>query len=180
MLFSVDRADEATTIARRLGNQTMLALAQSLDGLRGGWDAAETFWESAQRSHSFYHRNNAAHRLGHLHIRDGSPVDGLLHLRAPARDWLLRNDARVWAVLHSMATGLAATGDVETATRLHHAIGERHLALISTRQRERLTALLDAGINDPDRERRVADAEPLDAGDAVELALNAIERLANP
>jgi predicted ATPase/class 3 adenylate cyclase len=179
VLFSVDRADEATTIARRLGNQTMLALAQSFDGLRGSWQAAETFWESAQRSHSFYHRNNAAHRLGHLLIRDGSAVEGLLHLRAPARDWLLRNDARVWAVLHSIAAGLAATGEAEVATRLHDAIGERHLALISTRQRERLTALLDAAIEDADRERPVADAERLDAGAAVELALNAVDRVAN-
>jgi hypothetical protein len=157
----------------------MLALAQSFDGLRGSWQAAETFWESAQRSHSFYHRNNAAHRLGHLLIRDGSAVEGLLHLRAPARDWLLRNDARVWAVLHSIAAGLAATGEAEVATRLHDAIGERHLALISTRQRERLTALLDAAIEDADRERPVADAERLDAGAAVELALNAVDRVAN-
>ena len=48
----------------------------------------------------------------------GAAVDGLLLLRAPARDWLLRGDTRVWDVLHTVATGLAASGDVAGAARL--------------------------------------------------------------
>ena len=47
-------------------------------------EARELFWEAAQDCHSYLMRNHAAIELGVEQIRAGSPLDGLLLLRAPA------------------------------------------------------------------------------------------------
>ena len=132
------RADEALAAARRLGNNVLIGLALMAvartamarpDDEESRWEALESLWDAAQRCHSYLMLNHAAHLLGAAHIVAGAAVDGLLLLRAPARDWLLRGDTRVWDVLHSIATGLAVCGDVAAAARLLAAIGDRRLTL---------------------------------------------------
>lgn len=181
VLSYAGRAAETLERARRLGNQTLIALAHA--GLTGDddasrWDAAETFWEAAQRSHSFILLSHASHRLGVEHIRGGAPVEGLLVLRAPLRDWLLRADRRVWDVLHSAAWGIAAAGDVTVAARLVGAIGGRDRPLHG--EHRQLAALLDAGLEPGERARLQAAGGLLDAGEAVAEALARIDSLAQP
>ena len=127
VLAYAGRADEALAVALTLGNKLLIALARVVVVLttsardsdeESRWEALESYWESAQRCHSYLMVNQAAHLLGAAHIRAGAAIDGLLLLRAPARDWLLRGDTRVWGVLHSLATGLAASGDLTAAARL--------------------------------------------------------------
>ena len=142
------------------------------------WEALESYWESAQRCHSYLMLNHAAHLLGAAHIRAGAAVDGLLLLRAPARDWLLRGDTRVWDVLHTIATGLAASGDVAAAARLAAAIGDRRLTFVSDAERIQLRSLIEAGLSDEDRARHERAGRELDAGAAVAEALQRIEALA--
>jgi DNA-binding CsgD family transcriptional regulator len=122
--------------------------------------------------------NQAAHLLGAAHIRTGAAIDGLLLLRAPVRDWLLRGDTRVWGVLHSIANGLAASGDLTAATRLAAAIGDRHLQFVSEAERVQLRSLLKTGLSDEDRARHERAGQELDAGAAVAEALRRIEALA--
>ena len=175
------RPDEAMVAAQRLGNKTLLALAHS--GIRShdeaaDWDAAESFWDAAQRSHSFILLNHAAHRLGIAHIRAGSPADGLLLLRSPARDWLLRADRRVWDVLHSIATGLADAGDPVSAARLAGAIQGRDLA--TPAERRRLRSLMEEALGQNDLTRHETAGHALDAGGAVAEALERIDALTHP
>jgi predicted ATPase/class 3 adenylate cyclase/DNA-binding CsgD family transcriptional regulator len=188
------RFDEAREAALRLGNKMLLALAHtgipasSDDELQ--WEARESFWEAAQRCHSFLMLNNAAHGLGSAHVLAGTPVDGLLLLRAPARDWLLRADTRVWSVLLSIATGLAAVDDLATATRLLGAIDDRRLPFTSPRrsgglevtevERRLLGSLIEAGLSAEDRARHLRAGRALDAGAVVAEALERIEALAVP
>jgi DNA-binding NarL/FixJ family response regulator len=122
--------------------------------------------------------NHAAIELGTAQVRAGAPLDGLLLLRSPARDWLLRADSRVWAVLHSMAIGLVALGEVETAARLAGAIGDRHLPFVSDRLRALLRAQLDASLDGAARARHEDAGRALDAGTAVAEAVERIEALA--
>lgn len=172
------RGEQAVEAAERLGNQVLLLLARSALAPRDEqerWNLLEDSWELAQRSHSFIMRNMAAHELGALHVRDGAPLDGLLLLRTPARDWLLRGDARVWDVLYSIAAGLAVLGDAQTAAVLRRAIGDRHIGtVVSRHERNVLEAAVDRCVGDG----RPSGEPPLDAGAAVELALGRIETLA--
>jgi non-specific serine/threonine protein kinase len=192
MLAYAGRADEARAAALRLGNKMLIALASTPirtivdDELQ--WEARETFWEAAQRCHSFLMVNHAAQRLATAHILAGTPIDGLLLLRSPVRDWLLRADIRVWSVLHSIAAGLAAVGDLATAARLDGAIDDRLLTFMSQRgpsddiqlERALLTSHLDAGLSVEDRQRHHRSGRGLDAGAAVGEALQRIEALAAP
>jgi DNA-binding CsgD family transcriptional regulator len=111
-------------------------------------------------------------------------------LRAPARDWLLRADTRVWSVLLSIATGLAAVDDLATATRLLGAIDDRRLPFTSPRrsgglevtevERRLLGSLIEAGLSAEDRARHLRAGRALDAGAVVAEALERIEALAVP
>ena len=123
-------------------------------------------------------RNHAAHLLGAAHVRAGGAVDGLLLLRAPARDWLLRGDTRVWDVLHTVATGLAASGDVAGAARLVGAIGDRQLTFVPESEQQQLQSLLEANLGDVERARHERAGRELDLGRAVAEALERIEVLA--
>ena len=136
------------------------------------------FWEAAQQSHSYLMLNHAAIELGAAQVRAGAPLDGLLVLRSPARDWLLRGDSRVWSVLHSMALGFVALGDVETAARLAGAVGDRHLPFVSDRRRALLRSRLDESLAGAARARHETAGSALDAGTAVAEALERIEALA--
>jgi non-specific serine/threonine protein kinase len=187
VLAYAGRADEALAVAQTLGNKVLIALARVVavrttrarDGdEESRWEALESYLESAQRCHSYLMVNQAAHLLGAAHIRAGRAIDGLLLLRAPARDWLLRGDSRIWGVLHSLATGLAATGDLTAAARLAAAIGDRHLTFISNAERVQLRSLLTAGLSDEDRARHERAGRKLDAGAAVAEALQRIDALA--
>jgi DNA-binding CsgD family transcriptional regulator len=122
--------------------------------------------------------NHAAMELGTAQVRASAPLDGLLLLRSPARDWLLRADSRVWSVLHSMAIGFVALGEVETAARLAGAIGDRHLPLVSDRRRALLQSQLDASLDRTARARHETAGSALDAGTTVAEALERIEALA--
>ena len=187
VLAYAGRADEALTVARKLGNKLLIALARVVvvltasardgDDEESRWEALESYWESAQRCHSYLMVNQAAHLLGAAHIRAGAAIDGLLLLRAPARDWLLRGDTRVWGVLHSLATGLAASGDLTAAARLAAAIGDRPLTFVSDAERVQLRSLVDAGLSDEDGARHERAGRELDAGAAVTEALQRIEAL---
>ncbi|HUF84662.1 MAG TPA: LuxR C-terminal-related transcriptional regulator, partial [Acidimicrobiia bacterium] len=163
---------------KQLGNQVLLLLARTAVWPRdeqARWEVLEDSWEIAQRSHSFIMRNMAAHRLGAFHVRYGSPLDGLLVLRTPARDWLLHGDARVWDVLYSMAAGFASLGDLETAGRLRAAIGDHHIGtVVSRRERD----LLEGALDRLEHSERLFESVPVDAGAAVALALERIEAVA--
>jgi predicted ATPase/class 3 adenylate cyclase/DNA-binding CsgD family transcriptional regulator len=187
VLAYTDRADEALAAARRLGNQLLIglawmAVARTVMARPGddesGWEALESLWEAAQRGHSYLMLNHAAHLLGAAHIGAGAVVDGLLLLRAPARDWLLRGDTRVWDVLHSIATGLAVGGDVAAAARLRAAIGGRRLTFVPEPERLQLRSLIEEGLGDQDRARLDRAGWELDAGAAVAEAIERIEALA--
>ena len=181
------RADEALAAARRLGNNVLIGLALMAvartamarpDDEESRWEALESFWDAAQRCHSYLMLNHAAHLLGAAHIVAGAAVDGLLLLRAPAKDWLLRGDTRVWDVLHSIATGLAVCGDVAAAARLLAAIGDRRLTFVPETERRQLRSLIEAGLIDEDRARHDRAGRELDAGAAVAEALQRVEALA--
>ena len=177
VLTYAGRVDEALDAAVRLGNKLLIAAARSIPllGRQGSDELRELFWEAAQQSHSYLMLNNAAVELGRAQVRTGAPLDGLLLLRSPARDWLLRADSRVWTVLHSMAIGFVALGEVETAARLAGAIGDRHLPFVSDRQRALLRSQLDELLDGAVRARG---GSALDAGTAVAEALERIEALA--
>ena len=177
-------ADEAIAAASRLGNQVLLAFARwsavtpsPSARSRGGRRSRRSGRPRSVPTASSM-RNHAAHLLGAAHVRAGGAVDGLLLLRAPARDWLLRGDMRVWDVLHTVATGLAASGDVAGAARLVGAIGDRHLTFVPDRERQQLQSLLEAGLGDAERARHERAGRELDLGRAVAEALERIEVLA--
>jgi non-specific serine/threonine protein kinase len=117
--------------------------------------------------------------LGIEQVRAGAPLDGLLLLRPPARDWLLRGDARVWSVLHGMAIGFAKTGDVDLAARLAGAIGDRPLPFVGPQRRGTLGTLLHGAIDDSARERFERAGRGLSAGAAVSEAIERIDALAS-
>jgi predicted ATPase/class 3 adenylate cyclase/DNA-binding NarL/FixJ family response regulator len=174
------RSEEALDAAVRLGNKVLIATARftAIVGRRPSDELVESFWEAAQQSHSYLMLNHAAMELGMAEIRAGAPLDGLLLLRSPARDWLLRADSRVWTVLHSMAIGFVALGEIETAARLAGAIGDHHLPFVSDRRRARLRSQLDASLDGAARARHETAGSVLDAGTAVAEALERIEALA--
>ena len=174
------RSAEALDAAVRLGNKVLIATARltAIVGRRASDEARELFWEAAQQSHSYLMLNHAAMELGTAQVRGGAPLDGLLLLRSPARDWLLRADSRVWSVLHSMAIGFVALGDVETAARLAGAIGGRQLPFVNDRLRTRLDSQLDERVDEAARARNETAGRALDAGTAVAEALDRIEALA--
>ena len=133
VLAYTGRFAEALDRAERLGNRTLIALAYSCAAPlapEGNDELRELFWEAAQECHSYLLRNHAAIELGYEQIRAGTPLDGLLLLRAPLRDWLLRGDTRVRTVLHAIAIGFASLGDSEAAARLAGAIGEHPLPFV--------------------------------------------------
>jgi predicted ATPase/class 3 adenylate cyclase/DNA-binding CsgD family transcriptional regulator len=180
VLFYAGRFDEATERAERLGNRLLVAMTRSWGARRsaeGGDEARERFWEAAQESHSYLMRNHATLELGLEQIRAGAPLDGLLLLRAPARDWLLRGDARVWSVLHAIAMGFARLGEVEFAARLAGAIGDRPLPFVRRSRRAELAPLLESLIDAGSRRRYEAAGAGLDAGTAVQEALARIDAL---
>jgi predicted ATPase/class 3 adenylate cyclase/DNA-binding CsgD family transcriptional regulator len=172
------RFEEALDAALLLGNKLLIAsvrygmAALTTDGRD---EELELFWEAAQQTHSYLMVNHAAMELGAAQVRAGAALDGLLLLRSPARDWLLRADARVWVVLHSMAMGFIAIGEVETAARLAGAIGERRLPFVNDRQRELLRSQLDESLDGAARARYETAGSTLDAGMAVAEALQRIE-----
>jgi DNA-binding CsgD family transcriptional regulator len=174
------RSEEALDAAVRLGNKVLIATARftAIVGRRASDELVESFWEAAQQSHSYLMVNHAAMELGTTQARAGAPLDGLLLLRSPARDWLLRADSRVWSVLHSMAIGFVALGEAETAARLAGAIGDRHLPFVSDRLRALLRTQLDASLDGEARARHEHAGSALDAGAAVAEALERIEALA--
>jgi predicted ATPase/class 3 adenylate cyclase/DNA-binding CsgD family transcriptional regulator len=180
VLTYAGRFEEALDAAVRLGNKLLIAAARftAIVGREASDESREFFWEAAQQSHSYLMLNHAAMELGAAQVRAGAPLDGLLVLRSPARDWLLRGDARVWAVLHSMALGFVALGDVETAARLAGAIGDRHLPFVSDRRRALLRSQLNASLDDAARARHETAGRALDTGTAVAEALDRIEALA--
>ena len=180
VLTYAGRFEEALDAASRLGNKLLIAMARSIPtiGRHASDERRELFWEAAQQSHSYLMLNHAAIELGVAQVRAGAPLDGLLVLRSPARDWLLRGDARVWSVLHSMALGFVAFGDVETAARLAGAVGDRHLPFVSDRQRALLRSRLDESVSDAARARHETAGRALDAGTAVAEAIERIEALA--
>jgi predicted ATPase/class 3 adenylate cyclase/DNA-binding CsgD family transcriptional regulator len=180
VLAYAGRSDEALDVALRLGNKLLIATARSIPTIdrEGSDESRELFWEAARQSHSYLMLNHAAIELGTAQVRAGAPLDGLLLLRSPARDWLLRADSRVWAVLHSMAIGLVALGEVETAARLAGAIGDRHLPFVSDRLRALLRAQLEASLDGAARARHEDAGRALDAGTAVAEAVERIEALA--
>ena len=171
---------EALTRAQQLGNRLLIALARSRDAAlssEGHDTAVELFWEAAQESHSYLMRNHAAVGLGNRQIDMGAPLDGLALLRAPARDWLSRGDARVWTVLHAMAVGFGVVGDFEAAARLVGAIGDRSVPFVGRTRRAMLDTLLDARDDATARACHEAAGRELDAGAAVAEALTRIEAL---
>jgi predicted ATPase/class 3 adenylate cyclase/DNA-binding NarL/FixJ family response regulator len=181
VLTHAGRVDEALDTALRLGNKLLIAMARSWIAAAptdGPDELRELFWEAAQQSHSYLMLNHAATELGTAQVRTGAPLDGLLLLRSPARDWLMRADSRVWSVLHSMALGFVALGDVETAARLAGAIGDRHLPFVSHRQRALLRSQLNESLDAAARARYQTTGSELDAGAAVAEALERIEALA--
>jgi predicted ATPase/class 3 adenylate cyclase/DNA-binding CsgD family transcriptional regulator len=182
VLTYAGRVSEAVDLAGQLGNRTLIALAHSRAAPlapEGRDDARELFWEAAQECHSFILRNHAAMELGGEQIRSGSPLDGLLLLRAPLRDWLLRGDMRVWSVLHAIAVGFATLGDVEAAARFAGAIGDHPLPFVPRSRLATLDRLLGDGLDVSSRARHEAGRATLDAGAAVTEALERIEQLAD-
>ena len=83
---------------------------------------------------------------------------------------------RVWEVLHTVATGLAASGDVAGAARLVGAIGDRRLTFVPESERQQLQSLLEASLGDDERARHERAGRELDLGRAVAEALERIER----
>jgi predicted ATPase/DNA-binding CsgD family transcriptional regulator len=182
VLTYAGRFAEAVECARQLGNKVLIAMAQSWVAAlstEGRDEARELFWEAAQESHSYLMRNHAAMELGIEQIRAGAPLDGLLLLRSPARDWLLRGDGRVWSVLHGMAIGFATTGDVDVAGRLAGAIGDRPLPFVGPRRRSMLRTLLDDVVDEDERTRYARAGHPLAAGPALSEALERIDLIAS-
>lgn len=179
VLTYAGRFTEAWERAERLGNKFLMALALSWVAAlstEGRNEAREEFWDAAQDSHSYLMRNHASMELAIEQIRTGAPLDGLLLLRAPARDWLLRGDARVWSVLHAMAIGFATIGDLEFAVRLETAIGDRALPFVGPLRRRLLHEFLSGIVED----RHAASASrgrSLDAATAVSQSLDRIELL---
>jgi predicted ATPase/class 3 adenylate cyclase len=173
------RHEEAFARARQLGNTMLIAWTRLLlTGVRDDAapiDELELTLEAAEASHSAVMVNHALHLLGAAHIRNGQPFAGLLQLRTAAQDWLMRGDSRVWDVVHTMATGLAATGDVATAVRLRASIGDRRLSFVPRSEKRHLGALIDAGLHDDARTRLERAGKELDAGAAVSEAIAAIE-----
>jgi DNA-binding CsgD family transcriptional regulator len=159
VLTYAGRAKEAAERAEKLGNRMLLAMARE--------------------SHSYLMRNGADLELGKKQLRVGAPLDALLLLRSPLRDWLLRGDARVWVVLHAIARALVALGEGESAARFAGAIGDRPLPFMSPRARAALASLLDGCLESEVRARHEAAGRGLDAGTAAMEALNRIEALAN-
>jgi hypothetical protein len=181
VLTYAGRFTEAIDRAEQLGNRSMMAIARSSAALlstEGRDEACELFWEAAQESHSYLMRNTAAIALGFEKIRAGTPLDGLLLLRAPARDWLLRGDMRVWTVLHGIATGFASLGEPEFAARLAGAIGGHPLPFVPGHRLDTLERLLSSHLDTTERARYEAAGAGLDAGTAVTEALERIELLA--
>ena len=181
VLTYAGRVEEALEAALRLGNKVLIGLARSWMASVTTHDrdeARELFWEAAHQCHSYLMLNHAAIELGTAQVRAGAPLDGLLLLRSPARDWLLRADSRVWSVLHSMAIGFVALGEFETAARLAGAIGDRHLPFVSDRLRALLRSQLDESLDGAARARHESAGSALDAGTAVAEALEGIEALA--
>lgn len=174
------RVDQAVDVAKRLGNRTLQAVALSVITARedeAGWDECEEFWEAAHRSHSYLVINNATHRLGAAHLRVGATVDGLVLLRGPVRDWLLRADTRVWDVLHTIAVGLALSDRAPSAARLRGSIGDRHLSAVPASEQRWLEELLSSNLPEADRRREARRGEALDAGAAVAIALAEIDEI---
>ncbi len=85
---------------------------------------------------------------------------------------------RVWDVLHTVATGLAASGDVVGAARLVGAIGDRRLTFVPESEEQQLQSLLEASLGDEERARHERAGRELDLGRAVAEALERIEVLA--
>jgi predicted ATPase/class 3 adenylate cyclase/DNA-binding CsgD family transcriptional regulator len=182
VLTYAGRLDEALKRAQRLGNRTLLAMIRSnlaAQSSAGGDDSRELAWEAAQESHSYLLLNHATLELGLEQIRAGSPFDGLLLLRAPARDWLLRGDTRVWTILHAMAIGFAALGEVEVSARLAGAVGDRPLPFTTPRRRAELDRMLDECTDTQTRARHEAEGAGLDAGTLLVDALERIDVLAS-
>jgi DNA-binding CsgD family transcriptional regulator len=180
VLTYAGRFEEALDAASRLGNKLLIAAARftAIVGRQGSDEQRELFWEAAQQSHSYLMLNAAAIELGAAQVRAGAPLDGLLVLRSPAHDWLLRGDSRVWSVLHSMALGFVALGDAVTAARIAGAVGDRHLPFVSDRRKALLRSRLDESLAGPARTRHETAGSALDAGTAVAEALERIEALA--
>jgi predicted ATPase/class 3 adenylate cyclase/DNA-binding CsgD family transcriptional regulator len=180
VLAYAGRFEEALDAGARLGNKLLIAVARSIPtiGRQTTDEQRELFWEAAHQCHSYLMLNHAAIELGTAQVRAGAPLDGLLLLRSPARDWLLRADSRVWSVLHSMAIGFVALGEVETAARLAGAIGDRPLPFVSDRLRALLRSQLDESLDGAARARHQTAGSALDAGAAVAEALERIEALA--
>ena len=183
VLGSSGRFDEAVSVARRLGNKMLYVwslwgvLAQARDDA-AEWEQLELIRDAALASNSVIMINHSAQRLGWADIRAGSYVSGLLTLRTPAREWLFFGDQRVWDVLHTIATGLAAAGDAATAARLRGAVGAHRLNFVSDAERSMLQSLLDASVSADELARYERAGQQLDAGAAVDHALEAIETLA--
>lgn len=181
VLTYAGRLDEAAERAQQLGNRTLIALTRSWEAAVSAdrrEEARELFWEAAQESHSYLMRNHATLELGLEQIRSAAPLDGLLLLRAPARDWLIRGDARVWSVLQAIAMGFAKLGEIDAAARLAGAIGDRPLPFVNRSRRDELATLLDGCINPERRRRHERAGSVLDAGTAVGEALERIDVLA--
>ena len=177
VLTYAGRLDEAAQRARQLGNRMLIALTRSWVAASGsGEESLELFWEAAQESHSYLMRNHATLELGLGQIRSGAPLDGLLLLRAPARDWLLRGDERTWSVLHAVALGFAGVGQLETAAWLAGAIGDRPLPFVDRRRRAELSAAL-VGLDAETRRELEAGGAGTDAGAVVGTVLERIEDL---
>jgi predicted ATPase/class 3 adenylate cyclase/DNA-binding CsgD family transcriptional regulator len=180
VLAYAGRSEEALDAAERLGNKVLIAAARltAIVGRRASDELRESFWEAAHQSHSYLMVNHAAMELGTAQVPAGAPLDGLLLLRSPARDWLLRADSRVWSVLHSMAIGFVALGEVETAARLAGAIGDHHLPFVTDRQRALLRSQLHESLDGAARARHETAGRALDAGAAVAEALERVDALA--
>jgi DNA-binding CsgD family transcriptional regulator len=178
VLAYAGRGNEAVDVARRLGNRVLLSLALSIVALMDleSNEAAEAWWEAAQASHSYLMRNLSAQRLGFLHIQGGAPVDGLLLLREPLTDWMLRGDVRVWDVLHSIALGLARLGDLHAAAQLRGAVGDRHIDR-SLRTSD-LDAILERELDSRQREQQLGAGRQLDLDALVALGLERIDAAA--
>ena len=170
---------EALDRAQRLGNVTLVALALSWESsltTENREEARERYWEAAQESHSYLMRDHATVGLGVEQIRTGARRRRLLLRRLP-QDWRMRDDTRVWSVLHAIAVGFATLGEFEAAARLAGAIGDRPLPFMSPRGRELLGTLLDSA-DATERARHQAAGTRLDAGSALAEALTRIEALA--
>jgi non-specific serine/threonine protein kinase len=177
------RGELALRAAERLGNVMLIAfarlsLARSIadgSGSDAEWEAIESFWDAAQGSNCSVLLNHAGQMVGDARIRAGAVVDGLLLLRAPLRDWYLQGDPRVWDVLRSIATGLAAAGDAVGAARLMGAIGERGMTFTTAGPVDDTNARIDAAIAATDRQRHAREGRRLGLGAVVAEALERVD-----